>query len=383
MRCDVLVIGGGAAGLAAAARLRRHAPELAVTVADASPDHVYRPWLVFLPWERVPAASLRVGLADFAREHGFTFRNGKVEAVDVAARTARIAGEDVEFRAVVVATGAPADRDAVPGAREHALFPCDPSDAETLAARLADGRRDLVLILTGERVGPGVEYAAWIAEGAVRAGKELRVTVVGDETAMSSYLGARATRVFAAKLAKWRGGYRPGTVKQIDATGVWLTEGDFLPADQIAVVGPLAAPDTGLPDETLDPAGFLVVDDTFRSPRHECLFGAGDTITVPGQKWRRSWLLSVSQAERAADNVVAALRGGDLQPFDPAIGRRLARTSVPDLAGSALLIVNQRLLASGRWVHWLRVRMDRLHFARYGVPGRPAVRRPGRVRGAR
>jgi NADH dehydrogenase len=352
---DVLIIGGGAAGLAAATRLRRRAPELSVTVA-----------------------ALRVGLSDFAREHGFTFRNGRVEAVDLEAGTALLAGEQIGFRAVLVAAGAPADRDAVPGAREHALFPCDPPDAEELAARLADGCAELVFVLTGERVGPGLEFAAWVAEGAARSGRGVRVTVVGDEAAVGSYLGTRSTRVFASRLGEWGGRYLSGAVKHVDATGVWLAEGEFVPADQVAVVGPLAAPCSGLPAEVLDRAGFLVVEETFRSPRHASLFGAGDAITVPGQTWRRSWLLSVSQAEKAADNVVAALRGEELSRFDPVIGRRLARTSVPDLAGSALLIVNLRLVASGRWVHWLRVRMDRLHFARYGVAGRLTVRRPGR-----
>jgi glycine/D-amino acid oxidase-like deaminating enzyme len=71
MDTDVLVIGGGAAGLAAATRLRAYAPALRVTLVNQTPFNVYRPWFMYSLPNLMPPEDLRISLADMADRYGF------------------------------------------------------------------------------------------------------------------------------------------------------------------------------------------------------------------------------------------------------------------------------------------------------------------------
>ena len=236
----------------------------------------------------------------------------------------------------------------------------------------------VTFVLSGERIGPGLEYAAWLARSSAQAGAQaggrrglLGVQVVSDGDAILDLLGARATRRVARLLGGWGTTLTLGTsVAAIEADAVRMVDGRRLGSDLTAVVGPLRGPDISFSDSLTDAAGFVVVDGFLRSPRDASVFAAGDALSVPGARWRRTWQLSVRQAATVAGNVVASLghAGPQLREFDAAAARRLARVSLPDVGGQALLVVNRKLLVAGRWPRRLRLRMDRAHFARH-LPG--------------
>lgn len=375
---DVLIVGGGAAGLEVAFGVRKRAPTARVMLVSLIGDQVYRPWQIFLPWDRVPVGSLRLDLAQLAESHGFSLRVAEVREIDPARSTAAVGEDTISFTQLVVAAGAPADRDRIPGADEHALFPCELADARALADRIdKGGLRKVVFVLAGERVGPGLEYAGWLARGARETGAEIEITVVSVGATVARHLGARGLRKFAATLESWGGTLlHTERVEEVGPDTVRLADDRVVPADLCAVVGPLRGPDLRYTEDLTDAAGFLIVDETLRSPAHPHVHSAGDALSAPHGAWRRSWLLSIRQAETVASNVAACLQGGQVKPFDAAIAQRLAHTSVPDIGGQAYLVVGPRLVASGRLVRRLRTRMDRLHFARY-TGRRPATQRPG------
>jgi sulfide:quinone oxidoreductase len=117
-RCDVLIIGGGAGGLATAASLLKRRPSCTVTVVEPSDTHYYQPgWTmvgggVFEP-ERTfrPMADLMprgvVWIKSCAA--GFDPENNEIHLAD---------GRRIRYRALVVATGLKLDWDAIPGLRE-------------------------------------------------------------------------------------------------------------------------------------------------------------------------------------------------------------------------------------------------------------------------
>jgi NADH dehydrogenase FAD-containing subunit len=124
----------------------------------------------------------------------------------------------------------------------------------------------------------------------------------------------------------------------------------------------------------LTAGGFLEVDDHLRNSRHRNLFGAGDAIARPDWEWVPSWRLAKLTGTVAAGNIAAELNGGPLRAFSPEQGRKLSRSRLPDLGGTAVLAVNGRVLASGRWVRALRRRADKAHFQTYA----PAEENPRR-----
>lgn len=140
-RAQVLIVGAGWAGLAAAYALRAER-DLDVHLVDRTP--VWRalplsnPWLVGLTGERLP----RIDLAGWAQRHGVRFSAGTVTAID---RTAR----RVDFVRSEASASAPANASRPPAARIEPL----PYDALLLAA------------------GAVADHAAWFGNDARAAGE--------------------------------------------------------------------------------------------------------------------------------------------------------------------------------------------------------------------
>src|ERR1044072_5747433 len=86
MNFDVVVVGGGAAGVDAATAVRRHAPDANVALISPQPDLLYRPWLVYLPAAAVPAEDLSIPLSGIAARHGFEHVEDGGRTVDPRAR---------------------------------------------------------------------------------------------------------------------------------------------------------------------------------------------------------------------------------------------------------------------------------------------------------
>jgi len=367
MDTDVLVIGGGAAGLAAATRIRTLAPTTRVTLVDPSPFNTYRPWFMYALPGLLPTEDLRISLTQMAEEHGFTFRQASVDKLDAGSGTALADGEHIQYRRVVIASGAPSNRDAVPGAARHAVFPCDVQGFDDLRQRLDTLESGTVtVVLTGERIGPGLEDAAWLARTYRPPDSPgVRVRLIADGDGFVEQFGTRAARRISDKLDSWGADVVLSTsVRSIGADHVALSDGRKLPSTVTAVVGPLRGPHiqtSGLTDEH----GFFLVESTLRSAVEPTVFVAGGAVARGSAGLRRNWQLAVRQANVAAENAVRSLAGDPLVDFDTTRDRRLSKFFLPDVGGSAFLVWNRRLLASGTAPRRIRIGFDRKHFAAY------------------
>jgi NADH dehydrogenase FAD-containing subunit len=379
MDTDVLVIGGGAAGLAAATRVRAQAPATRVTVLDPSPFNTYRPWFMYALPGLLPVGDLQIPLAQLAEQSGFTFRQAAMEKLDPGSNTVLAGGEPLRYRRVVLAVGAPTDRNAVPGAAQHAVFPCDVDGFATFQQRLAslDGGT-VSVVVTGERLGPGLEEAAWLARAHGQSGsRRLRVRLVADGETLLEQLGRRTLRRVSNQLESWGAETVLGvSVQSIGPDHIALADGRTLPSAVTAVVGPLRGPDLqtrGLADER----GFFAVAPTLQSAKEPAVFVAGDAVARGAGGLRRSWQLAVRQAHVAAENAVRSLAGEPLVSFDARRDRRISKFYLPDVGGTAFLVWNRRLLSSGPAARRIRIGFDRKHFEAY-LPADPRWRRiPG------
>jgi NADH dehydrogenase FAD-containing subunit len=378
MDTDVLVVGGGAAGLAAATSLRARAPALRVTLVNPTPFNVYRPWFMYALPHLIPSEDLRISLGDMADRHGFRFRQGEVDKLDPGSRTAVVDGEPIAYQRVIVAAGAPTDRDAVAGAGEHAVFPCDLAGFQEFQRRL-DGlvAGTATIVLTGERIGPGLEDAAWLArarQAQVRSAVHVRLIADGD--CFVKQFGPGATARIRDKLEAWGADVVLGTpVAAIGADAVTLADGRRLPSAITAVVGALTGPDLQTAELT-DDRGFFPVNPHLQSIREPTVFAAGDAVAHGEHPVRKNWQRAVRQAHIAAENVIRGLAGDPLVSYRDARDRRLSRFSLPDVGGSAYLVWNQRLISAGRAARRLRLGFDRAHFDAYVPSERRCQRLP-------
>lgn len=117
----ILVVGGGAAGLAIAAKLRRVLPRATISLADPSPRHACRPLLPLVALGQVPADRVWRATADLVPA-GVQWHQDAVVAVDAPRNEAVLArGDRVRYDFLVLAPGARPDWDAIPGVSRSVL----------------------------------------------------------------------------------------------------------------------------------------------------------------------------------------------------------------------------------------------------------------------
>jgi NADH dehydrogenase FAD-containing subunit len=353
-----VVVGGGFAALEIAITLRSQRPAIPVTVISSETEVTYRPWLI-----HVPAGGAPPPLIPFARllaAAGVEVIAGKATGADIEAhRLVLDSGTQIEYGQLVVATGAIADRGRIPGAREHALFPCDLADATEFAARVASSNIHVVVVFGWERPGPGLEYAAWIA--ARRSG--VTVTAIDGDGTLARRFGDRATArvrgIFESRGAQL---INTGAVECIGA-GTVEVGGRVVAADVIAVAAPLRGNTDWLPPALVDERGMLRVDSAMAATAG--VFGIGDVVSVPEGYRLPPALRSIQTAARGvARNVVDGLGGGDPKPV---LRRGRPDMMLPDLAGTAVLVRERRLLLSGRLPLLLRSSAERRYLRSRGV----------------
>jgi NADH dehydrogenase FAD-containing subunit len=352
---DVVVVGGGFGALEISLALRKLQPDVSITVVSRETHVTYRPWLIKVPAGGPPPPV--IPFANLLASAGVETISDEAAAVDLNARCVTLqSGAAVSYRQIVVATGAVADRDRVPGARGRALFPCDLEDAAGFAAGIFSGARHVAVVFGWERPGPGLEYAAWIA--AHRSG--VRVTAIDADGTLARRFGEQAT-AHIARLFERRGGrlISEGSVVRIDASGVVLATRS-VDADLIALAAPLRGCTEWLPRDLLDAHGMLKVDSAMAAAPG--VTAIGDVAAVPAGYRLPPPLRSIRNTARGiAGNVIRALDGGALQPV-----LRPGQPDLvgPDLAGDAVLVRDGRLVMSGRIPLLIRSFMDRSYLRR-------------------
>lgn len=114
---EIVVIGGGTAGITVAARLRR-AGESDVAVIEPSTEHYYQPLWTLVGGGRVKAPITRRSEADVMPD-GVHWIRDRAVAIDPEEQTVTIgAGDIVRYQQLVVCPGIQLDWDAMPGLTE-------------------------------------------------------------------------------------------------------------------------------------------------------------------------------------------------------------------------------------------------------------------------
>ncbi len=114
-----LILGAGFGGLEAATRLKRLRPDEDVVLVDERSTFLMGATKLWVLDGRRRAGEGERAIADVAR-HGVRVVQARAEAVDPAAKRARIGGADVAYDRLVLALGARLAPEEVPGLAQHA-----------------------------------------------------------------------------------------------------------------------------------------------------------------------------------------------------------------------------------------------------------------------
>ena len=316
MKPQVVILGGGFAGLAAASRL---GDRYAVTLVDRGADFEYLPNLHELVSRSKKPRSLRLDRGRLVERHGHTFRRSEVVAIDPELRQVRTAdGGVLPYDALVVAMGSAVSSHGVPGVAEHAVALRSIAGGVEIGSRLKhladDDEPQSVTVVGGGFT--GVECLGEILRRyRQRRGLDVRLIepgprlLAGQPRVVHRELRAVIEEcdvelLFGESVA----GLEPGRIHL--ASGSWLRSDLTLwtaggaPSPLLAAAG-LAAPKEWAP-----------VRRSLQSRAYENVFIAGDSAELRRRVSKQSYQ-ATAMGRRAGKNVARLLAGRELKKYSP------------------------------------------------------------------
>lgn len=312
----VVIVGGGAAGLAAADMLRRegYAGTITMLSADDSPP-CDRPnlskdflagsapddWIPLRPPEFYADRSIDLVL------------NAHVVAIDAHRKEAVLDdGHRYPYGALVIATGADPVRLDIPGAAADQLrYLRSFTDSKAIVARASAARRALVV---------GASFIGLEVAASLKA-RGIEVHVVGPEKVPLERVLGSAAGQFVQRLHESKGvAFHLGhTVRRLDGDRVTLDDGSSFEAD-LTVLGVGVRPSLALAQQaglTIDRG--IVVDRYLQTSAPD-VFAAGDAVRWPdphsGEKIRvEHWVVAERHGQIAARNILGQRVACDIVPF--------------------------------------------------------------------
>ena len=323
---DIVIVGGGAAGIATAASILRRNRDVRLAIVEPSEDHYYQPG-----WTMVGAG---VFDAPFTHRREATLIPRGAEWIKVAVarfepdanRVELADGRRIAYRVLVVCPGIKLDWDAIPGLaatlgrnRVTSNYRYDLAPYTNRLVRQFQGGTAIfsqppmpIKCAGAPQKAMYLSCHRWEKAGILDAVDVQFHTAGAALFGVEAYIPALMDYVerydidlnFASQLVAIDGPARIATFEQRRGDDVTLVERHF---DMIHVVPPQVAPDFIRSSPLAAPSGFVAVDEaTLRHPAYPNIFSLGDACAAPNAKTAAA---ARKQAPVVAVNALAALAG--------------------------------------------------------------------------
>lgn len=328
---DVVLVGAGHAHVIALRSFAmRPIPGVRITLITRQVHTPYSGMLPGLISGHYEFDDVHIDTAPLTRLAGARLYQSEVIGIDTDNR--RVLCENrppVPYDVLSIDIGSTPGGASIPGVGEHAI-PVKPIDSFLISF---DAALERIVKNNGKaRVGIVGGGAAGV-ELALALDTRLRADVAaagGDASALSFTLLAGGSTILPSLASGLRSrlerimgerGIRVVTdarVTQIDRPLVQLEGGQPVALDEVFwATQAAAAPWLAASGLSLDPHGFIAVDDTLRSISHEGVFAAGDCASMIGRTLPKSGVYAVRQGRYLADNIRRTVQGKALRYYRP------------------------------------------------------------------
>jgi len=314
------------------------------------------------------AEQARIPLAPLCGASHVTLVQGQAVALDATRRVLTLAdGRVAEYDVLSLDVGGAQDRDALPGAREHALFVRPIETLVSVLDRLREqaARRALDVVVVGAGAA-GFELALALAWGLARLGDGAsRVALVtGGPEPLAGYPAAVVTQGLKA-LARHKVTLFREACTGVEPGALVLASGARLACDVPVMatgVGPPAW--LGASGLALDERGFVSTGPTLQSTSHPEVFAAGDVASRHDAPHARSGVHAVRAGPPLALNLRRFIGTGELQPYAP----QRRTLNLLSCGERRAIMAWGDWVAEGRWAWWWKDRIDRGFIRRFEGP---------------
>lgn len=295
----ILILGGGTAGITVAARLRRAARSLDISIVEPSAKHYYQPLWTLVGAGVVDKSMTERNEADVIPRGTRWIRAAAVSFEPVEKAVLTSDGARHTYDQLVVCPGIKLDWDAVPGLRAGmgkngvcSNYSFETVDSTWLALRdFSGGTAVFTMPQTAVKCGGAPQKILYLAEDYIRR-KGLRnnsrflyvapgPTIFGVDKyryALEKIIATRGIEtLFHHHLVEVRGEAREAVVQDVTTK-----ERRTIPFDLLHVTPPMCAPDFIRLSPLADKAGWVEVDKfTLQHTRFPNIFALGDASSLP------------------------------------------------------------------------------------------------------
>ncbi len=314
---SVLILGGGFGGVAAAVSLsKRLAPSDEITLVDRRDTFFFG---FRKTWAFLGTAPLAEGMRPLKalENHGVSVRQGTIESIDPSTRSATVDGERLEADAVVVALGAQAKPESMPGLTDHGLNFYDPLNIEAEAARLAafeGGRVAIVLPNSPYPCAPApFETALLLGQYFNAKAVEAEIHVYSPKPMSLPVIGESGCSVLEGRLSEEGITFHPlHSVNTIEERKVRFETATAAYDLLIGIPGhvcPKIVVDSGLTNG----GAWAKVDSRTLETEFPEVYAVGDVVSIPLADGKnvlpKAGVFAEAHAKVAAERIAANLRG--------------------------------------------------------------------------
>lgn len=284
-----IVIGGNFAGFTAALELKRKDKKnQRVIVIDKSPNFLFIPSLIWVPFKRREVKDITIPKAEIFRSHGVEFIEAEATRIEPKENKVYTTQGEFTYDHLVVSTGPKVKYDVAPGVKEFAHYIGTPSGALETREALDTFKQNPGPVVIGATqsagcMGAGYEFLfnfeKWCRENNIR--EKVDIHWITPETYLGHFgidgmVGAKTMFDVFFKMFN----IHPHTevsIEKMDAENVYLDNGTALPYKFSMMMPPFVGVDliTNSPDLHATPTGYMPVGDDYRHPEYPNVWSAG------------------------------------------------------------------------------------------------------------